>query len=258
MLREFQSAFSRALLSDQSSDIANFIRATKADDTEIRFDVYRNNVRTSLVEVMRSAFPAVNYFAGRDNFAYAASRFLVVDPPRIPYLSGYGAQFPKFLRDFAPARAMPWLSDLARLEWACQESLFAADAEALRIEHISQLGDYGHSVQLKPHPSLRVISSSYPVLSLWERARSGENKSEGQADYDKLGETVLLIRPQDDVEFHLLSPGEAALVTAILGGEDLAEALEATSRAQPAQDLGYILAVLVARGCFMPPPVAKS
>lgn len=258
MLHEFQSAFRQAFLSDRKTDAITFIRATKASDAEVRFDIYRNNVRASLIEVMRSAFPAVNYFAGNDNFAYAASRFLEIASPRIPRLYAYGDQFPEFLKDFGPAQAMPWLTDLARLEWACQESLFAADADALRIEHISQLEGHTEPVQLRLHPSLRVVSSFYPVLSLWEQAISEKDKGRGRPNLETPGETILLVRPQDDVEFHRLLPGEAALITAIRDGQDLAGALEATRVAQPGQDLGYILAVLVARNCFMALDVSTS
>lgn len=258
MLREFQSTFRKALLSDSNTDVAPFIRATKASNAEVRFDIYRNNVRASLIEVIRSAFPAVNYFAGNDNFAYAVSRFLEAAPPRIARLHAYGNQFPKFLQDFGPAQAMPWLADLAKLEWSCQESLFAADADALRIEHISQLEEQAVPVQLRLHPSLRIVSSSYPVLSLWEQAVSEKDKGRGRPNLEMPGETILLVRPQDDVEFHRLLPGEAALITAIHDGADLAGALEAALVAQPGQDLGYILAVLVARHCFMPLDVSKS
>ncbi len=259
MLREFQSTFRQALLNHKNTDAATFIRSIKASDAEARFDIYRNNVRTSLIEVMRSAFPAVNYFAGDDNFTYAANRFLEVEPPRIPRLYAYGDQFPKFLQHFAPAQEMPWLPDLARLEWACQESLFAADADSLSIKNISQLNDAA-SVRLAFIPSLRVVASSYPVLSLWEQARERPdiNSHRPLPNLTKPGETILLVRPQDDVEFHRLLPGEVALITAIRDGRDLAGALEAALEAQPGQDLGYILAVLIARNCFMSLDVSKS
>jgi len=109
-------------------------------------------------------------------------------------------------------------------------------------------------------PSLRVVASSYPVLSLWEQARerSEINSHKPSPNLAQPGETILLVRPQDDVEFHRLLPGEVALITAIRDGQDLAGALEATLVAQPGQDLGYILAVLVARNCFMSLDVSKS
>ncbi len=257
MLREFQSLFRRSLFEDKDAFVARFIHETKARDAATRFGIHRNNVSVSLVEVIRAAFPAVNYFAGGDNFSYAAGRFLEAYAPRIPRLSAYGDQFPKFLEDFTPAQSMPWLVDLAKLEWACQESLFAADADALRIEDISQLEEHSARVRLMLHPSLRVVSSSYPVLSLWEQAMSGRAKDKASPDLEKPGETVLLVRPRDDVEFHRLLPGEAALITAILDGEDVAGALEAALMAQPGQDLGYTLAVLVARNCFMSSGVSK-
>lgn len=251
MLREFQSLFRRSLFEDKDAFVARFIQ-TKGSDATTRFDIHRNNFRISLVEVIRAAFPAVNYFAGEDNFSYAAGRFLEAYPPRIPRLSAYGDQFSKFLENFTPAQSMPWLIDLAKLEWACQESLFAADADPLRIENIAQLKDAA-PIRLMVVPSLRVVASSYPVLSLWEQAQMEQTLAlQGSSpNLAKSGETALLVRPHNDVEFHRLQPGEAALITAIREGQDLAEALESASRAQPGQNLGYILAVLVARGCFL-------
>lgn len=256
MLREFQSLFCRSLFENKDVPVARFIHETKANDAEMRFDIHRNNVQASLVEVIRAAFPAVSYFAGKDNFSYAAGRFIEAYPPRLPRLSAYGDQFPKFLEDFTPAQSMPWLIDLAKLERACQESLFAADADSLLIENVSQLNDPA-SVRLTLVPSLRIVASSYPILSLWEQARMGQSSPSPSPNLAKPGETVLLVRPHDDVEFHRLLPGEAALVTAIRDGQDLAGALAAVLSAQPGQDLGYILAVLVARNCFMPPGVSK-
>ena len=84
MLREFQSLFCRSLFENKDVPVARFIHETKANDAEMRFDIHRNNVQASLVEVIRAAFPAVSYFAGKDNFSYAAGRFIEAYPPRLP------------------------------------------------------------------------------------------------------------------------------------------------------------------------------
>ena len=63
MLREFQSTFRKAMLSDRNTEAITFIHPAKASDAEFRFGIYRNNVRASLIEVLRSAFPAIRVAA---------------------------------------------------------------------------------------------------------------------------------------------------------------------------------------------------
>lgn len=258
MLRDLQSDFRRALLMPQDAVPFKWIQAQDNQEARTRFTIHQTNVRASLITALQAAFPAVSYYAGEGNFAYAAGRFIEAWPPRLPQLSRYGAEFPGFLETFTPAQNMPWLVDLARLEWACQESLFAADAQVFELVQMTQL-EALPAPRLFLHPSLRVVSSPYPIMSLWEEAMisASKNKETGHSPLDRSGEDVLLVRPKDDVEFYRLSPSEAAFVAAIDGGESLQEALQTAYQVdarqkdtEPGKDLAYMIATLVARGCF--------
>ena len=65
--------------------------------------------------------------AGEGFFRHAARDYVRAHPPRAPQLWAYGGKFEKFLERYEPARPLRFLPDLARLEWAWNESYFQSE-----------------------------------------------------------------------------------------------------------------------------------
>jgi hypothetical protein len=42
-----------------------------------------------------------------------------IEPPLSPILLKYGGRFPTFIETFRPTSSLPYLADVARLEWRC-------------------------------------------------------------------------------------------------------------------------------------------
>ncbi len=74
------------------------------------------------------AIPSIERLVGEDFFKGAASLFIGASSshPR-PVLIEYGEAFPAFLESFEPARGLPYLADVARLEWLRHAAYHAAD-----------------------------------------------------------------------------------------------------------------------------------
>ena len=96
-----------------------------------RLAIYRNTCSGTLIRALGLSYPAVRRVVGGDFFDATAERFIGRQPPVSAYLDGYGADFADFLAGFAPAAGVPYLADLARLEWAVSRALHAPDAEGL-------------------------------------------------------------------------------------------------------------------------------
>lgn len=56
-------------------------------------DVYRNNIRSSLIEALKEAFPHTLTLLGERCFSAEAARFVATSPPEDPRLSRYGQGF---------------------------------------------------------------------------------------------------------------------------------------------------------------------
>ena len=150
---------------------------TAVGDVARRFSVYRNTVHHSLIEALGERFPAVRRLVGAAFFAAAARQFIHESPPSSPLLAEYGAAFPEFLARFEPVAGLPYLADVARLEWLRGRAYHAADADALEPSAFREAvamaeGDVGISL----HPSSALFWSPYPAVSIWRANHDGRTE----------------------------------------------------------------------------------
>ncbi len=253
MLRELQEAVRRGVL-DTAAPVGAVPEGVALVDDHIpagaRFAVYRNNVLGSLTEVLAAAFPVVHRLVGDGFFRFAARAYVAGHPPAVPQLLSYGGGFPDFLAAFPPAGPVPYLADVARLEWARTEALFAADAPPLTAGDLHGLAPEAiPALVLTLHPSARLVISPWPVQAIWD-ANQPEHEEVPSVDLAAGGEAVLVLRPALAVEAHRLSPGDAALVGALAAGTALGEAAMIALDAEPGFDLQGALAGHLLRGSF--------
>jgi len=236
---ELEAAFAAALL-DPERPLPAGIRRDEAEDAARAFNVYRNNRAVSLIEALKQAYPALLRFVGAPFFEAAARVFLEKEPPRSPVLLSFGAGFGDFLESFEPAGSVPYLGDLARFEWARIEAYNAPDAEPLPIERLQSIAPEELSgLGLELHPSLRLLSSRYPVASLWAATEGGE---EGLEVKMAEGEKIAVLRPALSVEQRVVSGGFYASLATLEAKESLQAAVSVALDQEPDFDLSASLA----------------
>ena len=247
MLAELQSAFREAILhGDERAALA--VIEDNGISASDRLEVYRNNTFGSLTGVLAAAYPALQRLLGAGNFKILARAFVAADPPQRPQLLSYGGELPDFLGLFKHTKNDAFFADLARLEWARNESLFAADAPILTARGLEGLPLESLGVLCLPlHPATRLIESDYAIARLWE----AETLTRGIA----LGaERVLITRNGEGALLQRRAgAGDAALLKAFATGATLDEAAEAAFAAEPEFDLQGALADHLARGTFAQP-----
>lgn len=205
-----------------------------------RLAVYRNNRMVGLVENLEASFPAVRRLVGEAFFAATARAYVAEQPPRSPVLLLYGESFGDFLDRFPPAAGVPYLGDVARLEWARRFACHAADAPPLSVARLAEVPQaLLPALRFTLHPSLRLVSSRWPVAALWAAA--------AEVDMSR-GEDVAVLRPDLAVEVRVLPPGGHAFIAALTGGATLGEAAEAALAAAPDSDIAGHLHSLFALG----------
>jgi hypothetical protein len=133
-----QTAFARAVL-DAAAPVPPGLIGPDGQPSATRFAVYRNNVVLGLIDALKAAFPVVCALVGEDFFAAMARAHAVETPPASPVMHDYGADFPAFIARFAPAASLPYLADVARLEWAWVEAYHAAEAWPLSPASIARV-----------------------------------------------------------------------------------------------------------------------
>jgi hypothetical protein len=234
-LRELQRGFARAILAGRAPGFA----------PAERVQVYRNNVFVSFTQALADVYPAIARLVGEDFFGQAARRYIRAHGSRSGDLHAFGREFPALLRSLRESRELPYLGDVAELEWAWHEAFHAAESSPLDAARLARVPEAAHErLRFRLDPSLRLIASRYPILAIWE-ANRGEAPPESEIRLDAGADCVRVMRRDLDCHAERLSAGEFALLSELAAGAALAQACEAAAAAQPGIDLGAAMARLV-------------
>jgi hypothetical protein len=240
-LLHLQARFSHRLLQRGGQAPAGMLHSR-------RFRIHRNNVFASLISALRARYPVIERLVGEDFFEAAAGHFIEAHPPRSPVLIDYGDGFSAFLESFEPASALPYLADVARLEWLRHRAYHAADRKALGPPDLAGAqSDRAFALTFEFHPSAALIVSPYPIVSIWET--NAHDAATRPIDPDLAGEGALVVRPDNDVLVVRLDEGELAFAAALAGGATLGTAA-ARGAVFCSFNLAPALAKLVTAGAF--------
>ena len=156
-LRELQIQLGQAVLGGDTAEIVGAIRDDGLDSTA-RLGIYRNHFFTTLRGLLQGAFPVVCRLVDERFFAYAAHEYVREHPPRSRCLVKYGADFAEFLADFEPCKALPYLADVARFEWALNIAAGVHEAAPLPLTALAEVPtNEAANVMLRLQPSLRYV-----------------------------------------------------------------------------------------------------
>ncbi len=249
MLRDLQTEFAAALF-DERPEMAARVRAGRFPAAQ-HLQVYRNNVVESLTGALRAVYPVVEKLVGDGFFRYAVHEYLCTHRPRSGNLHDFGDAFAGFLAGFAPAAELPYLSDVARLEWAWHQAFHAADAPAFDLARLGAVPAEQHAaLRFVLHPSARLLKSDFPVVRIFEINQEGYD-GDTSVDLAEGGVQALVIRRGLTVAVEPLAAGEATLLTALAGQQPLGAAVEAALAAQADFELTTTLAGHLRRGTLV-------
>ena len=231
--RETEAAFRAGLA---SQDVPPGV--TAVGDLAHRFSVYRNTVAHSLSEALAQRFPTVLRLVGPAFFKATARIFVADHPPRSAILHEYGTEFPDFLAAFPPAATVPYLADIARLEVLRGQAYHAADALPISVAEVTAAFASGpETIRLDLHPSVRVIVSRHPIVSIWAMNQPGATL----APLPPMPEAALIFRRGDNAVVLRISQDTAGVIGRLREGAPLGLACSTVEPDLAADAVGTIL-----------------
>ncbi len=137
--------------------------------------VYRNHHQISLCAALAVTFPTIVRLIGEEAFRLLASRFLQAQPPVQPCLAEYGAAFGEHLDAETLVKGLPYLADIARLDWAINRAVTAPDVMALDAGLLGALSPDGLAeLSVRAHPSLTLLCSNFPLSEIYQLAHGAD------------------------------------------------------------------------------------
>lgn len=211
---------------------------TGAHPGAVGLRVHRNTVLAAISNALRLSFVAVERLVGEDFFDRMAVEYARTAPPSVPQLDEYGGGFAAFIDGFPGTGNLPYLAELARLDWQL--------AQLGRVRPAAGGGPLlvlEGGVRLRFAAPLRTHLAAYAVDQL-RAAILAEDVETLRAVSLQPGEhCYALWRTDAGVNVRSLSAASAHFLGAALAGADGATALAAAAAVeQSAQEVATLLA----------------
>jgi hypothetical protein len=225
-LGDLQAAFASNVFSPTTMELASNsaltdrIRGGRLGPAE-RLHIYRRNIYAALRGAIGDLYPVVKAVVGDAFFAAAVDEFIRATPSQSGDLNEFGAGLAAFIERYAPADDLPYLSDVAKMEWAWHLAFHAADAGALDLVRLAAVPAESHAMlKFSLHPTAHLLSSTFPLFDIW-RVNQAEYKGDMQLDWQTSGDRLLVFRPDVEVQMHQLDQASFVFLSAIEAGRTL-------------------------------------
>jgi hypothetical protein len=231
-LERVQADFAAALV--EPSATSALAPALAGRDARVldRLALYRGNVSAAWEKTLANAYPVVRALVGDEFFGGLARAYGRAHPSVSGDLNRFGARFAEFIDAFEHTRSLPYLGDVALLEWSVHGAHCAADPVALTRERIGTLPP-GELLMARfaLHPACAWVRSGFPVASIWLAHQP--QATVGLPDSLDRSELALVVRPRWRVEVLSSSAGELAALARLREGADVEAAITAGLQAEP-------------------------
>jgi len=221
-----------------------------------RLQIYRNNFVISLREALAGVYPVIHKLVGEAFFHHVAREYIQHHPSCTGNLHDFGDKFADFLQAFPGLEALPYLPDVARLEWAYHQVFHATEGEMLNLSALDEKQMASLTFELSSHCVW--LSSDYPVLRIWQANQDGQEGT--TVSLDEGGVRYVVLRHGPQIEFHLLSAGVFTLIDSLAKSNTFAQACEDALGVEADCDIAVALQFLVTQKIvngFSHPPTAS-
>ena len=231
-LAAIQSGFAAALApGGKVGGAAGLFRGDAAGVTR-RLGIYRGNAQANALKAVGAIYPVLAQIVGSDFFEGLARAYAKNFPSASGDLNEYGEAFGDFLAGFEPSQELPYLPDVARLEWRAHKAHYAANHLHLDPARLAGVAEDGYAaLRLALHPACALLQSPWPLARIWE-VHQADFSGEFKVDLDAGPSCALVYRPELRVCVSALSPGQHAFLVSASSGGTLGAALNAAMAAE--------------------------
>lgn len=197
-----------------------------AGDLVQRLALYRDCYPARIESALTDTYPALIHLIGAGAchaLAHRYARFLAEAPPPHSYnLNDAGDRLPSFLVGDALAADLPFLPDLARLEWAVAVAFHTREREPFDTRTLASWSfDDFACTRLRFQASLAVVRSAWPIVELWEARETPV--AEIDLDLRDCPQVALVHRRGLDVVCRVAEPLEADCLERLCLGQLLGD-----------------------------------
>jgi len=241
-----QQHFAAAMFSHAHD--APVLAAVRAPHAQHRLALYRGNLSASWHKVLLNAYPVIAQLVGEEFFTALAREYGRAHPSTDGDLNRFGAHFASFLQAFPHTQDLPYLPDMARLEWLIYRAHFAESAPPLMPKAMAMAPEAFEAAHAHMHPAAALFESQWAIVEMWQAHQPGSAELPQEiasASY------ALVSRPQWRALVTPLTCASAAALKALQDGASMGAALDAAFAEDEEFDITGQLRLWLESGALM-------
>jgi hypothetical protein len=205
----------------EAEDLDSFISSDQISREE-RLAIYRNNHIKGLTNILISTFPLIEKIVGRAFMTQMSAEYIKKNLPDKANMNLYGKDFPEFIKNNEPAHKLPYLYDIAQMEWLWNEAYYAPEHISLDPNQLLELNEEDfYSMRLKLGDSVRLMQSKFSLIKIRTFLESDEPKE--KIKYDSHPSNILISKINHQVQVTPLSDAEFLFLKGIKKGAALGD-----------------------------------
>jgi len=199
---------------------------------------YRANAQAIAERALSAAYPVLARLVGDETMAALAHDLWRDHPPTRGDLAWFGAELADQLMAIPELADVPYLADVARLEWAVHRAHTAADPHDEQPDLQALASEDPDALCVRFVDGSACAASTWPMLTIW---RTHQVPADAEPDLGPArealaagqGEAAWVWRRGHRVDVAALTPAECAFNQDLLAGEALGPALASVSARHP-------------------------
>jgi hypothetical protein len=238
-LKELQKQFANHIYNSANNKIFNEITTYKASIGD-RLQVYRNNVFGNFDSVLEIIYPTTKKIVGEDYFYDLCVKYRQKYNSKSGNLDEYGKYFSKLIGDLKKEHQLPYLKDLANLEWHYHWAYFAKDVPVFDLEKFQKFSQKDlFKVKFKLHPSCYLMTSKNPIYKIWAFSQKTNRKKSALTKPNK--QYILIERANWKVNIYNLCESEFCFLKQLKSQQNIYQIYQDLSKKYQDFDIGSLI-----------------
>lgn len=230
-LESLQAAFAAALIDARFAPAIAPVWSGGEHVAE-RLGIHRANLFSSWEKALGNAFPVIRAIVGAAFFRPLAREYGHTRLSTSTDLNRFGEKFPHFIRHHERAESLPYLGDVAELEWLVHRAYFAADMAPLQPALMTALSPSDLLAnRFSVDPACGWLSSKYPIASIW--AAHQPHATVGPPITLDQNEHALVYRANWRAQVSISNSSELAALTQLRARENMETAIRSALEIDP-------------------------
>jgi len=243
-LKDIQDAMLASFEHNDFSYVADIITDSEALSAKARWKIYQGSIQALFTRALSETFPVCHALVGDACFNALGAYYQQHHTSTSPDLGDYGINFAdcveKLLLTEPNLAGVPYLADMARLEWAWHIAFHSAQAKALDATRLSIIDeDMQGDIRFKLSPQIILLMSDYPITKIWAWHQAPTSDA---PSFDNAKTHCIIWRPERDVIIEEVSEDMWHQLYALKTGYTLADMCERWP------DIDHSLPLLCQRG----------